>query len=71
MRDVQPISIFRFEIILMLITAGKFTEAVVMLPITLLLNSVRVDLFTRKTRKDLLHQCFYLIKLMTEQKHHR
>jgi hypothetical protein len=68
---VYPISIFRFEIILTLITAGKFTQAVMLCPMTLLLNSVRVDLFSRKTRKDLLHRCFYLIKLMMEQKQHR
>jgi hypothetical protein len=71
MRDVYPISIFRFEIILTLITAGKFTEAVMLLLMTLLLNSVRVELFSRTTRKDLLHHCFYLIKLMMEQKHQR
>jgi hypothetical protein len=59
MRDVYPISIFRFKIILALITAGKFTEAVLLLQITLLLNSVRFNLFSR--RKDLLHQCFSLI----------
>jgi hypothetical protein len=51
-RDVFPISIFRFEIIMKLITAGKFTKAVILLPMTLLLNSVRADLFSRKARKD-------------------
>jgi hypothetical protein len=71
MRDVYPISTFRFKIILTLITAGKVTEAVVLLPITLLLNSVRVGLFNRKRRKNLLHKCFYLIKLMMKQKPHR
>jgi hypothetical protein len=71
MRDVYPISIFRFEIILTLITAGKFTDAVMLLPITLLLNSVRIGLFNRKRRKNVLHKCFYLIKLMMKQKPHR
>jgi hypothetical protein len=55
MRDVYPILIFRFEIILMLITTGKFGEAAMLLPMTLLLNSMRVDLFSCRTRKDLLH----------------
>jgi hypothetical protein len=71
MTDVYPISNFRFEIILPLITAGKFTEAVMLLPMTLLPNSERIALFSRKTKKDLLHQCFYLIKLIMEQTHHR
>jgi hypothetical protein len=70
MRVVYHILIFRFEIMMALITAGRFTEAVMLLLMTLLLNSMRVDLFSRETRKDLLHQCFYLIKLITEQKHH-
>jgi hypothetical protein len=53
---VYPISIFRFKIILTLITAGKFTEAVMLLPITLLLNSVRVDHFNRKEKKKIAPQ---------------
>jgi hypothetical protein len=46
MRDVSPISLFRFENLLTLIGAGKFTEAFMLLPMTLLLNAVRVDTFT-------------------------
>jgi hypothetical protein len=34
MRNVYPVSIFRFEIILTLIAAGEFTEAVMLLPMT-------------------------------------
>jgi hypothetical protein len=46
MRDVDPISIFRFENPLTLIGAGKFIEVFMLLPMTLLLNPVRVDTFT-------------------------
>jgi hypothetical protein len=72
MRDVYPISILRFENLLALIGAGKFTEALMLLPITLFLNAVRVDTFARDTRKDLLRQCFHIVRLMMAQKqYHR
>jgi hypothetical protein len=46
MTDVYPISIFRFENLLTLIGAGKFTKVLMLLPMILLLNAVRVDTFT-------------------------
>jgi hypothetical protein len=46
MRGVYPIHIFRFENLLTLIDVGKFIEAFMLLPMTLLLNAVRVDTFT-------------------------
>jgi hypothetical protein len=71
MRDACPIAILRFENILTLISHGKFTEAVMFLPMTLLRNSVRIDAFNRDTRKDLLHQCLHLMRLMMAQKEYR
>jgi hypothetical protein len=71
MRDFHPISIFRVEDLLTLIGAGKFTEAFMLLPITLLLNAVGVDTFTRDTRKDLLRQCFHIVRLMMAQNDYR
>jgi hypothetical protein len=71
MRDAYPKTIFRFENILRLISHAKFTEAIMLLPMTLLPNSVRVDGFNSDTRKDLLRQCFHLARLMTIQKEYR
>jgi hypothetical protein len=72
MREAEPISIFRFENLLTLIGAGKFTDALMLLPMTLLLNAVRVDTLTHDTRKDLLRQCFHIVRLMMAQKqYHR
>jgi hypothetical protein len=71
MRDVDPISIFRFENLLTLIGAGKFAEAFMLLPMILLLNPVRVDTFTRDTRKDLLRQCLHIARLMMAEKQSR
>jgi hypothetical protein len=64
MRNAYPAPIFRFENILTLISHGKFTEAVMLLPVTLLLNLVSLDAFNRDTRKDVLQQCFHLVRLM-------
>jgi hypothetical protein len=55
-RNVRPISIFRFENLLTLIGAEKFTETFMLLRMTLLFNAVRVDTFTRDTRQCLSHQ---------------
>jgi hypothetical protein len=71
MRDVDPISIFRFENLLTVIGAGTFTKAFMFLPITLLPNAVRVDTVTRDTRKDLLRQCFHIARLMMAEKQDR
>jgi hypothetical protein len=68
MRDLYPTSIFRFENLLALIGAGKFSDAFMLLPMTLLLNAVRVDTFTPDTRKDQLRQCFHIVRLMIAQK---
>jgi hypothetical protein len=71
MRDVYPISILRFENLLTRIGPGKFTEAWMLFSMTLLLNAIRVDTFTRDTRKDLSRQCFYIVRLMMAQKQYR
>jgi hypothetical protein len=71
MRDVDPISIFRFENLLTLIGARKFTEALMLLPMTLLPKAVQVDTFARDRRKDLLRQCFHVVRLMMAQKQYR
>jgi hypothetical protein len=71
MRDVYPISIMRFENLLTLIGTEMFTEPIMLLPMTLLLNAIRVDTYTRDARKVLLRQCFHIVRLMMAQKQYR
>jgi hypothetical protein len=71
MTDVCPISTFRYEDLLTLIGARKFTEPFMLLPRTLLLNAVRVNTFTRDTKKDLLRQRFDIERLMMGQNEYR
>jgi hypothetical protein len=62
---------FQFANILTLISHGKFTEADMLLSMTLLLNSGRVPAFNRDTRKALLHQCVHLVRLIMAEKEYR
>jgi hypothetical protein len=71
MTDAYQTPIFRFENILTLSSHGKFTEAAILLPMTLLLNLVRTDAFNRDARKNLRHQRFHLVRLMMAQKEYR